>query len=352
MTTAYLTDTRFAIHTLPGHPENATRLESVQKVMNDSGTAARCLKIAPLRVTDEQILRVHDPDYLDLMKRTESFGEGVMLGADTYVLPDSFEAARYSAGGGVAAVDAIFTGKADNALVATRPPGHHAVIATGMGFCLLSNVAITARHAQQAYPKQVKKVMIVDYDVHHGNGTEDVFYEDPSVLFVSTHQHPWYPPGKGFARDIGRGDGVGFNLNMPLPSGVGDEGFKALYNQVLWGMAERFQPDLIILSAGFDAHWAESHTLGQLKLSLSGYAWLTREVKTMAEKLCNGRLIVVMEGGYNLTVLSNGMTNAARVLLDAPDQFELLDPLGMASRQLPAHILDGLIAELKGLHHL
>ncbi len=345
MTTGYVTDTRFDRHTLSGHPENATRLQAIRDLMESSGAVAQMKRYAPALATDEHILRVHDRAYLELLKRTVSM-DGVMLTPDTYVLPESLEVARYSAGGGIAAVDALMKGEVQNALVATRPPGHHAVIAGGMGFCLLSNVAITARHAQAAFG--VKKVMIVDYDVHHGNGTENVFYEDPTVLFVSTHQYPWYP-GTGALSDTGSEDGYSTTLNMPLDAGTGDEAFKALFTQILWPAARRFAPDLILLSAGFDAHWSESHTLGQLRLTLPGYAWLTAEVKRMAEELCGGRVIVILEGGYNLTVLSNGMVNAARVLLgDAT----VLDPLGPAPRENPASAIEPLIAKLKQVHGL
>jgi acetoin utilization deacetylase AcuC-like enzyme len=347
MTTGYVTDTRFAAHTMTGHPENARRLQAVQELMESSGTAAHLHRIAPARATDEHILSVHRPKYLEVLYKTEKMG-GAMLTADTYVLDESFETARYSAGGGVAAVDAILSGQVDNAIVATRPPGHHAEIRQGMGFCLLSNVAIVARHAQRAHPDRIKKVMIVDYDVHHGNGTEDVFYEDPSVYFCSTHQSPWYP-GTGAAEDTGRGAGVGTTLNIPLEAGAGDACFKAVYEQVLWSAARRFQPDLLLVSAGFDAHWAESPTLGQLRLSLNGFAWLTRELKHMAAELCGGRVIVIMEGGYNLTALSNGMVNAARVLLGDENT---LDPLGNAPTQEPASFVDPLIAQLKRIHSL
>jgi acetoin utilization deacetylase AcuC-like enzyme len=347
MTTGYVTDARFAVHTMSGHPENAGRLKAVQELMESSGTAAQLQLIAPVRAADEHILSVHRPKYLEILYKTESMG-GAMLTADTYVLDESFETARYSAGGGIAAVDAVLRGEVENAIVATRPPGHHAEMKRGMGFCLLSNVAITARYAQQHYPDQVKKVLIVDYDVHHGNGTSDVFYEDPSVFFSSTHQSPWYP-GTGAATDTGRGAGIGTTLNMPLQAGAGDDCFRALYEQVLWPAARRYEPDLMLVSAGFDAHWAESATLGQLRLSLGGYAWLTQQLKLMADELCGGRVIVIMEGGYNLTALSNGMVNAARVLLGSG---ELLDPLGEAPSQDPVSAVEPLIAQLRQIHSL
>ncbi len=344
MTTAYVTDTRFDLHTFSGHPENVTRLQAVRKLMDSTGTAAKLKYIAPIEATEAQLLAVHTKNYLDLLRQTEAM-EGVMLGPDTYVLPESFEIARYSAGGGTAAVDAVMRGDAQNALVATRPPGHHATPTQGMGFCLLSNIAITARYAQAAYP-QIERVLIVDYDVHHGNGTQDVFYEDPSVMFVSTHQYPWYP-GSGAAREVGNGLGLGATLNMPLGAGAGDECFSALYEQILWPVARRYAPNLILVSAGFDAHWAEDSGLGQLRLSLPGYAHLTRELKKMAAELCEGRLIVIMEGGYNLEVLSHGMVNAARILLGDED---LLDPLGSAAKQTPVSGIAPLLAELKRLH--
>lgn len=349
MTTAYVTDTRFDAHTLSGHPENATRLQAIHRLMDSSGTAAQMTAIAPVEASDAALQAVHTTDYLALLRRTETLTGGIILGSDTYVLPESFEVARYSAGGGIAAIDALMRGTVDNALVATRPPGHHATPATGMGFCLLSNIAITARYAQSAYKAQgIERIMIVDYDVHHGNGTQDTFYADPSVLFVSSHQSPWYP-GTGAVKDIGTGDAIGSTVNIPLGVGTGDDCFSALYEQILWPIARRFAPQLILVSAGFDAHWAEDSGLGQLRLSLPGYAHLTAELKRMAAELCGGRIVVILEGGYNLEVLANGMVNAARVLLG---DTALLDPLGMAAKQAPVTQIAPLLSELKRLHKL
>jgi acetoin utilization deacetylase AcuC-like enzyme len=349
MTTAYVTDTRFSMHTFSGHPENASRLEAIHDLLDSSGMSARLKPIAPVEASTEQLLAVHTAAYLELLRSTEMLVDGAMLTQDTYVLPESFEIARYSAGGGIAAVDALMSGEAENALVVTRPPGHHATPSEGMGFCLLSNVAVTARHAQRAYRTQgIERVMIVDYDVHHGNGTQDVFYADPSVLFVSTHQSPWYP-GTGAVKDIGTGAAAGMTLNMPLSAGAGDDSFGALYEQILWPIARRFAPNLILVSAGFDAHWAEDPGLGQLRLTLPGYAHLSAELKHMALELCDRRIVFILEGGYDLTALSHGVLNIAHVLLgDA----EISDPLGPAPSQASLTRIEPLLTELKRIHHL
>ncbi|MCS6871977.1 MAG: histone deacetylase [Anaerolineae bacterium] len=341
MTTAYITDSRVQVHTLAGHIENAGRLAAVQARIAADPIAAQLLALTPEPVSDAQILTVHTQEYLDLLKWTEQ-QNGVQLDADTYALPESFSAARLSCGAALRAVDAVCSGEADNALVATRPPGHHAVPDMAMGFCLLANVAIAARHAQREYG--VERILIVDYDVHHGNGTQDIFYEDSSVYFCSTHQSPWYP-GTGALEEIGTGAGKGTTLNLPLPARVGDEGFKRLYAEVLWSAARRFKPQLMIISAGFDAHWRDP--LGGLQLTLSGYAHLSRELIRMAAELCNGKIVFVQEGGYDHEALSCGMLNVAYALLGLPTVY---DPIGTAPRPEPA--IDDIIQRAKALHSL
>ena len=349
MATVYVTAERFNGHTFAGHPENAARLETIHRAIDGSDIAAHLERIAPVRASDEQILAVHTPEYLDVLHYTETLHDGRMLTPDTYVMPESFEIARYSAGGGIAAVDAIIQGKAANGLVITRPPGHHATPSHGMGFCLLSNIAITARYAQSAYRAQgIERILIVDYDVHHGNGTQDVFYTDPSVLFISTHQWPWYP-GTGAAGDIGVGSGVGTTVNIPLGAGAGDGCFAAAYNEIVWPVARRFAPNLILVSAGFDAHWRESRDLGQLRLSLAGYIQLSAELKRMADELCDGRIAFVLEGGYNLAVLGQAAVAVARVLLG---ETEIADTLGTAPSQMPAATIAPLLDELKRIHRI
>ena len=341
MTTAYLTDDRFAAHSLTGHAEFAGRLTAIQDTLSAHDVPHRMLCLKPEPATDDQIRAVHTHEYLELLSWTET-QKGLQLGPDTYVLPISFEVAKLSSGAAIGGVDAVLSGNADNALVCARPPGHHATPSMGMGFCLLSNVAIAARHAQKAYG--IERVMIVDYDVHHGNGTQDVFYADPSVMFLSTHQFPWYP-GTGSIGEIGTGAGVGMTVNVPVPAGTGDAGYVEVYRRISWPVARRFQPQLMIVSAGFDAHWCDP--LGQIKLSLNGYNHLTRELLAMARELCGGKIVFVLEGGYNLTSLSHGVLNMAYALLDDPT---VVDPLGPANGKETD--IKGLIAEIVATHGL
>lgn len=342
MTIAYVTHPLYVDHDFPNHPEHAGRIRAVWREIEHSGLAARLLKLTPDEVSDEQILAVHSREYVGLLNWLPLQERSINLDPDTYALPESAEIARLSAGGVVLAVDAVLGGQASRAMACVRPPGHHALIERGMGFCLLGNVPIAVRHAQKKYG--VERVMIVDYDVHHGNGTQDMFYHDESVLFISTHQYPFYP-GTGGARETGAERGVGSTLNIPLPPGVGDAGFKAIYEQVVWPAAQRFKPELIVVSAGFDAHWRDP--LAQLRLSLNGYDYLTRELIRMADSLCGGRIVFAMEGGYDLEVLSHGWRNVAHALLG---EQQISDPLGLATGLEPD--ISPLIAQLRGLHGL
>jgi len=343
MTTLYTTHPRYTEHDQPGHPEHAGRIRAVWKRLDESGLAARMMAVEAKAVSPELILTVHTPAYLALLQRVSAQERMMHLDADTYAGFGSLEIAQLSAGGAVDAVDAVLSGRADNGLAAIRPPGHHAMPDYGMGFCLLGNIAIAARYAQKQYG--LERILIVDYDVHHGNGTEAMFYDDPSVLFISTHQFPLYP-GTGAVTDIGAGKGAGFNINIPLPPGCGDANYARVFEDVIWKAAERFQPQLILVSAGFDAHWTDP--LAAMRLTLNGYAHLTSEVMKMADRLCGGKIVFVMEGGYDLDALSYGVCNIARILLgDTP-----IDPLGAAPMARTEPDIGSLIALLKKLHRL
>lgn len=346
MTTAFITHQRFLQHDMPGHVEHAGRLRSVYKFIDDGNLRDKMDVYTPKPLHEEAILRVHARRHLDRLGDVEALSDSrlTMIDADTYMTPTSYTLARMAADGACLAVEAVLDGEADNALAAIRPPGHHATPSRAMGFCLLNNVAIAARYAQHEY-EDIQRVMIVDYDVHHGNGTQDVFYDDDSVLFISTHQSPLYP-GSGMLEDVGHGAGEGYTLNVPLRAGTGDKGFAQIYKEVIWKAAERFQPDLILVSAGFDAHWGDP--LGGLALTLDGFSHLNRELIAMAKTLCKGRIVFVMEGGYNLQAIGAGVANIARDLLGITP---IDDPLGKRGNMNEPDIKH-LIATVKGIHGL
>ncbi len=342
MTTAYCYDPLYLEHNLVGHPENRARLERVMTMLADERLLARMTAVTPQPVDPDLLARVHQKSYISALKQYAERGGG-HIDADTYVAPRSYDAALLAAGGVVALMQAVVAGRARNGIALVRPPGHHATRARGMGFCLLNNVAVAAM-AALAEPG-VARVLIVDWDVHHGNGTQDIFYDSPQTLFFSTHQYPYYP-GSGDVREVGAGAGKGYTVNVPLPAGVGDQGFARVYDEVLAAVAERFQPDLILVSAGYDAHWDDP--LAGLRLSLGGYWRLAQTVVALADRLCGGRLVVTLEGGYNLEVLSRGVADTCRALLGDADRGS--DPLGASPA--PERDVADVLRAVRAVHHL
>lgn len=345
MATAYVTHPDYNKHKMQNyaHPERPERIEAVWSLFKETGMIDRLHDIHATAVSDDAILRVHTQDHLDTFEYIAKQNQMSMYDQDTYALPQSPQIARLSAGGVVNAIDAVLTGDADNALAAVRPPGHHATPTRAMGFCLLSNIAIGARHAQATY-ESINKVMIVDFDVHHGNGTQDVFYDDKSVLFLSTHQHPFYP-GTGKLDETGTGDAIGTTINVPLSAGHGDDNYARIYTDIVWKAARRYQPDLLLISAGYDAHFVDP--LAQMNLSLTGYTHLCRELKAMADDLCDGNIVFVMEGGYDLKAISHGMLNIAHVLLGHDT---ISDPYGSGNPNEPD--VAPLIEQVQAVHNL
>ncbi len=344
MTTAYLTHSRMVEHDLPQHPEHAGRIQAVWEQLQAQGLADQLLHIEPRHATNDQILAVHSPAHLERLTAISHQDRIVRIDADTYALPISLDIARLAAGAVTGAVDAIADGRADNALAVVRPPGHHATADWQMGFCLLNNIAIAVRHAQTRH--EFQKILIIDYDVHHGNGTQDIFYADSSVMFVSIHQSPHYP-GSGALDETGTGLGEGFTLNAPLAGGHGDASYKKIITDVVWPAADRFAPDLMLISVGFDAHWMDP--LASMQLSLSGYDHLAHTMLHMAEELCGGRIVFVMEGGYDLKALAHGWRNIARALLR---QDGLSDPYGPAPSSRRAADVKPVIDRLRRIHQL
>ena len=356
MTTGYVYDPVFLKHDMPGHPENRHRLEAIMQRLAESGVLERLSPVPARPATRAELEAVHRPSYVDRVQALADGGGGY-LDPDTYVRAGSFEAAGMAAGGAIEAVLAVLDGRVANAFALVRPPGHHAMAGHGMGFCLFGNVAVASSAARQAHPSSpvagaspvggaggVERILIVDFDVHHGNGTQAMVADDPSICFVSTHQYPFYP-GSGAVDEIGRGPARGTLVNMPLSPGAGDGTFRALYEQVLAPLARRFRPNLVLVSAGYDAHWDDP--LAGLALSLSGYASLTRTLVELADELCGGRIVFVLEGGYHQEVLASGVLNTFYALLG---DTTVVDPLGSSPRPEPD--ASACVALLRKMHGL
>jgi acetoin utilization deacetylase AcuC-like enzyme len=276
----------------PGHPESPARLQSVLAALDDESFATLARAEAP-RATRDQLARVHDEVFIDDVFANAPEQGFVRFDADTVMSPDSLEAALRAAGAVCAAVDAAIDGSATRAFCAVRPPGHHATRTTAMGFCLFNNVAVGAA---QALARGIERVAVVDFDVHHGNGTQDIFWSDTRVLYASTHQSPLYP-GTGTRAETG----VGNIVNAPLPPRSGSSEFRTAFTQIVLPALQTFQPQLLIISAGFDAHRLDP--LADLNLDAEDYAWATRELVDIATKYASGRVVSSLEGGYSLTAL-------------------------------------------------
>jgi acetoin utilization deacetylase AcuC-like enzyme len=295
-----------------GHPESPHRLRAIMQHLERSGTAAKVTKIEPRHAEDEWITQVHSPSYVAALNKHRPTSGRVALDPDTSMSPGSLPAAYLAAGGALAAVDAIMRGEVEHAFCAVRPPGHHAETARAMGFCLFNNVAIAARYIQKKYG--LTRVLIVDWDVHHGNGTQHSFEQDPSILFFSTHQYPHYP-GTGRATETGIGAGEGFTLNVPMEAGDGDDEYHAVFMKVLLPAADAFKPDFVIISAGFDAH--RDDPLASMGLTEAGYSDLSGLVVGIAKRHAQGRLLSALEGGYHLASLAASVDAHLKALLAA-----------------------------------
>ena len=291
-----VTSSRFANHLTPaGHPERPERAKTMAAVV-DRFRAGGGRVIEPRAATDADLGRVHTPEHLQRVSATR--GRSVMLDPDTFTSPDSEEVARLAAGAVLTAVDTVLDGASSTrALAVVRPPGHHAEPDRAMGFCLYSNLAVGAAYARS---RGAGRVAIVDFDVHHGNGTQAAFYEDPTVLFVSSHQYPYYPR-TGAATERGSGAGEGYTLNLPLEAGAMDRDVIGRYEREALPLLEQFAPDILMISAGFDAH--ERDPLAGCRMTTGGFRALTAMLVDAADRLCDGRTVLVTEGGYDLQAL-------------------------------------------------
>ena len=299
--TAIASDPRVKKHdTGAGHPEQIARYKAVLDRLESSGLLTRTYPLEPRSATNEELELVHLRSYIQLVDREVAQNRRQLSTGDTSISTGSAEAARAAVGCALSAVDSVFEGIASNAFCAVRPPGHHAGEARGMGFCLFNTVAVAARYAQQRYG--VARVAIIDWDVHHGNGTQDIFYDDGSVLFFSTHQSPLYP-GTGARSEIGSGDGTGKTINCPFGPGAGKSEIVGAFTEVFVPAVDAFKPDLMLISAGFDSRVGDP--LGQFTLTDDDFRELTARTMELASRHCNHRLVSVLEGGYSLTGLAS-----------------------------------------------
>ncbi|MEE8471857.1 MAG: histone deacetylase [Dehalococcoidia bacterium] len=306
-------------HDTGGHVENASRLREVMSHLKAEGVLQKVVSLPPRPATIEELARVHTREHIAHIEATARAGGG-WLDSDTVMSRASYEVGLYAAGGALVAVESVLGGGTESAFALVRPPGHHATPQRAMGFCLFNNIAIAARYALDH--GSVGRILVVDFDVHHGNGTQDAFYDDPGVLYFSVHQSPLYP-GTGSIAETGAGEGEGANINVPLPPGCGDAEYGRVFDEVLAPAARRFQPQLILVSAGYDAHWSEA--LALMRTTVSGFARMVSTLKGLARELSSGRLVLCLEGGYNLPALAASVRATLEVMLGAG---ETDDPLG------------------------
>jgi acetoin utilization deacetylase AcuC-like enzyme len=310
--TGYLTSPHFREHlTGPSHPETLSRLDFIDQRIARTDLFKELRPISPRSLDPKWVVKVHSPAYLARLRSLIPVSGVAYLDPDTPISPLSYQTALLASGGICQTLDEIFSGQIQNGFCAVRPPGHHAKISQGMGFCLINHVAVAARYAQENYG--VQRIAIIDWDVHHGNGTEEIFYEDPSVFYFSVHQYPFYP-GTGSSDQTGKEEGEGFTLNVPLERGSGDRDYFLVFEEILAPKMAYFKPELMIISAGFDAHVEDP--LAQMEVSTEGFGRLTKIVKEMAERFCNGKILSVLEGGYHLDALAESVETHLRILLE------------------------------------
>ena len=341
MKTGYVYHPIYLKHDTGQHVENAKRLEAAISYLEYTGLIKQLTPINPRPATIEELAWIHQEQHISHIKEMANKGGG-WLDADTVISPDSYETALYAAGGTIEAVETVLNGGLTSAFALVRPPGHHATAQKAMGFCLFNNVAIATKYA---LARGLERILIIDFDVHHGNGTQNSFYDNSQALYISAHQSPFFP-GTGEIGEIGVGKGKGYTINIPLPSGCCDTEYEQIFAEIIVPASRRFQPQFILVSAGYDLHWSDSMAL--IQVSVSGFAWMTGIIKNLADELCNSRLVFVLEGGYNLNAQAASIKATFDILLG--NQFE--DPLGQPPHRFSTPDLSHLIKTIRELHSL
>lgn len=342
MSVGVVYDPIYLKHDTGHHVENAQRLVAIVGQLEETKLISQLVPLPPRAASLEELSTVHSMGFISYIQAFAERGGG-WLDADTVVSPASYDAALYAAGGAIKAVDGVMSGEVESAFALVRPPGHHAMRWEAMGFCLFNNIAIAAKHALTQY--QLERILIIDFDVHHGNGTQDAFYHDPSVLYFSTHQYPFYP-GSGRVDETGAGLGEGYTVNVPLPGWCGDREYLKVFEEILAPVARRFSPQLILVSAGYDAHWSDD--ISQMQLSATGFAQMVDILKNLAQELCHGRIVFALEGGYNPPALASSVRATFDVLLGN----EIVDPLGQPPQAGAPRSIDRLLGAIKETHKL
>ena len=343
MKTGYVYHPIYLRHDTGQHVEIARRLEAIKSCLEETGIKQQLMLIEPRAASIEELSLVHEEHYISHIRDVGQKGGG-WLDMDTVMSAGSYDAALYAAGGVIEAVAAVAGGEVGSAFALVRPPGHHATPRTAMGFCLFNNVAIGAKYALEKLG--MERVAVVDFDVHHGNGTQEAFYDSPGVLYISTHQYPHYP-GTGQIEETGGGMAEGTTVNIPLPAGCGDAEYERVFERVIVPAVRRFHPQLVMVSAGYDAHWADE--MASMKVTVTGFARMAGIIKGLAEELCHGRLVFSLEGGYNLKAMAASVKATFDVLLG---EASIEDPLGQPSRPFTPRDIEPLITVVREIHGL
>ena len=341
MKVGFVYDPIYLKHDTGSHVENFRRLEAITSHLEQTGLTQQLTPIKPRPATIDELSLVHHKQYISSIQEAAQRGGG-WLDMDTVMSADSYDVALYAAGGAIKATEAVMNGEINSAFALVRPPGHHATPQRAMGFCLFNNVAIAAKYALA----ECERIIIIDFDVHHGNGTQEAFYDNPQVLYISTHQYPHYP-GTGSTGETGSGTAKGTTVNIPLPGGCGDAEYQQVFEQIVVPATRRFKPQLILVSAGYDLHWADK--LALMQVSVTGFARMVEVIKGLAGELCGGRLVLSLEGGYDITALAASVRATFDVLLGKAD---IEDPIGQTQQKWTAPDLASLIKEIKEIHNL